>query len=54
MKKWQLGLGLVTLSFGLGLALNPSSNTHAATWHNGVPRFLRGTWKNAYNGFHFY
>jgi len=44
MKK-LLALAAVSLSVGLSLALNTPTTAHAAKWHQGTPKVLRGTWE---------
>ncbi|WP_125583443.1 hypothetical protein [Levilactobacillus cerevisiae] len=44
MKK-VLALAVVSLSVGLPLAMNTPTTAHAAKWHQGTPKVLRGTWE---------
>ncbi|MFD1455148.1 hypothetical protein ACFQ44_05510 [Levilactobacillus lanxiensis] len=44
MKK-LLALAAISLSIGLPLALNAPTTAHAAKWHQGTPKVLRGTWE---------
>ena len=44
MKK-SLVMAAVSLSIGLPLALNAPATAHAAKWHQGTPKVLRGTWE---------
>jgi len=44
MKK-LFALVAVSLSVGLPLALNVPTTAHAAKWHQGTPKVLRGTWE---------
>lgn len=42
-------LTVALLSMSLGLVSVGSSAVQAAHWHQGAPKFLRGTWRTGYN-----
>jgi hypothetical protein len=43
-------LTVALLSMSLGLVSVGSSAVQAAHWHQGAPKFLRGTWRTGYIG----
>lgn len=43
--KRTLLVATLALSFPLTTSLTPTSTAHAATWHKGTPKILRGHWR---------
>lgn len=45
--KTRILTATATLALGLEIGLAYTPSTHAATWHRGTPKALRGNWRDS-------